>query len=101
MDSFDVGDHARGLGGDVESSIHGFDRADDHLPVAQTDVQRTRGGDGGDRVPLQGDLARGIGLHDQSLGVATKNGSSNSVAVGESDLIRPKRTRTKQQRRLR
>src|SRR5665213_345309 len=91
-------DHSGSLGCYVESSIHAFDRTDDGLAIAETDVQGTRRRDSGDRVPLQSDLARILGLDDQSLGVAAENGAGDSIAVGERDLIRPKRTPTKQQR---
>src|SRR5690348_3322876 len=92
------GDHACTLSSDVERAVHGFDRAGDHLSLGQADVQRPWRGDGGDRIPFQSYFARVVGLHDQSFGVTAKNRSGDSVPVGESNLVRPKRSRTKQQR---
>ena len=54
-------DHAGGLGRDVKFSVHGFDRADDGLAIAQTDVQRTGSRDGGEAVAGADHLDRAVG----------------------------------------
>lgn len=87
-DGFFGGDHRAGLpGGDFKFSVAGGDYADDGLAVLESEMEGLCGDDGGDGVPLEIDVAGKVGFQQQRFGIGLDDGSGQSVAVFERNLI--------------
>ena len=78
---------APGLGGDFNFAIRSGDRADRRFPILQGDVQRLFALDLLNRVKLDGDISRRVGVQQQRLAVGLDDRARKAIAVLQSDLI--------------
>jgi hypothetical protein len=73
--------------GDFKFAIGGGDGADDGLAILQGKMERLRGYDGSDGIPLETDVTRKLGFQQKGFGVGLDDGSGQTVAIFQSHLI--------------
>ena len=71
-------DSAGFFGGDFKFAVAGGDDADNGLAVLKSKMERFRGNDGSDGVPLQADVACKIGLEQKSFRVGLDDSSGQA-----------------------